>query len=59
MVEEVELVDAFTHPKTKRVSNCFRITYRSMDRNLTNDEVNVMQDRLREMVEAELNVELR
>ncbi|KAH8106840.1 phenylalanyl-tRNA synthetase [Cristinia sonorae] len=30
--EDVKLVDAFTHPKTGRSSQCFRINYRSMDR---------------------------
>jgi hypothetical protein len=28
LVEEVVLIDSFTHPKTSRTSNCFRITYR-------------------------------
>ncbi len=32
LVECVEVVDKFTHPKTNRTSLCFRITYRSMDR---------------------------
>eukprot|EP00520_Triparma_pacifica_P013267 CAMPEP_0118649458 /NCGR_PEP_ID=MMETSP0785-20121206/9715_1 /TAXON_ID=91992 /ORGANISM="Bolidomonas pacifica, Strain CCMP 1866" /LENGTH=201 /DNA_ID=CAMNT_0006541749 /DNA_START=494 /DNA_END=1096 /DNA_ORIENTATION=- len=39
LVEKVELIDEFVHPKTKKVSNCFRVTYRSMDRNLTNEEI--------------------
>jgi phenylalanyl-tRNA synthetase alpha chain len=28
LVEEVKLIDAFTHPKTQRTSQCFRIAYR-------------------------------
>lgn len=32
LVESVEEVDKFTHPKTNRTSHCYRITYRSMDR---------------------------
>ncbi|KAJ3215229.1 hypothetical protein HDU67_000716 [Dinochytrium kinnereticum] len=30
--EDVTLIDTFTHPKSKRVSKCFRINYRSMDK---------------------------
>ncbi|RHY36105.1 hypothetical protein DYB26_006049, partial [Aphanomyces astaci] len=43
MVEQVSLVDEFTHPKTQRSSKCFRITYRHLDRNLTNEEVDDIQ----------------
>ena len=28
LVESVTLVDKFTHPKTNRESNCFRVAYR-------------------------------
>ena len=59
LVEKVELIDKFVHPKTERVSHCYRITYRSMDRNVTNEEINVIQDQIREMVVNELGVELR
>eukprot|EP00957_Ditylum_brightwellii_P064381 4886343-Ditylum_brightwellii.AAC.1 len=31
LVERVELVDMFVHPKTKRLRNCFQISYQSMD----------------------------
>lgn len=40
LVEGVSLVDEFVHPKTGRKSQCYRINYQSMDRNLTNDEIN-------------------
>jgi phenylalanyl-tRNA synthetase alpha chain len=59
LVEEVTLIDAFTHPKTGRTSNCYRITYRSMDRSLTDDEINALQERVRQGVSGELKVELR
>jgi phenylalanyl-tRNA synthetase alpha chain len=59
LVELVELVDQFTHPKTQRESHCYRITYRSMDRSLTNEEIDVLQDELRTMIQDKLPVELR
>ena len=59
LVEEVELVDEFVHPKTQRTSKCFRITYRSMDRSLTNQEIDVLQEDLRDRIQKELPIELR
>ncbi|KAI8476832.1 MAG: hypothetical protein J3K34DRAFT_399590 [Monoraphidium minutum] len=59
LVEEVTLIDEFTNPKTGRTSNCFRITYRSMERSLTDDEINALQERVRAGVAGELKVELR
>jgi phenylalanyl-tRNA synthetase alpha chain len=59
LVERIDLVDEFTHPKKGRTSHCYRVTYRSMDRVLTDEEVNVMQFNLRARAEETLNVELR
>lgn len=59
LVENVKIVDEFVHPKTKRKSKCFRILYRSMDRSLTNAEVDEIQFKLRDIVPNKLNVELR
>lgn len=59
LVERVELIDDFTHPKTNRVSKCFRISYRSMDRSLTNEEIDNLQSKVRDDVVAKLGVELR
>ncbi len=59
LVETVELIDNFTHPKTNKVSLCYRINFRSMDRNLTNAEVDDLQSQIRgEMVDS-LGCELR
>ena len=52
LVEEVTEIDAFTHPKTGRQSRCYRLMYRAMDRNLTNEEVNALQERVRDEVAA-------
>lgn len=50
LAETVELIDQFTHPKNNKTSMCFRINYRHMDRNLTNDEVDKLQFKLRDEV---------
>ncbi|KAK9839299.1 hypothetical protein WJX81_006553 [Elliptochloris bilobata] len=59
LVEAVELIDAFTHPKTGRTSNCFRISYRSMERSLNDEEINAIQAQVREELTAKLGAELR
>jgi len=59
IVEQVELIDEFVHPKTGRTSNCFRISYRSMDRSLTNEEIDTIQDQVRNEVVEKLGVDLR
>ena len=59
LAEEVMLIDTFVHPKTNRLSNCFRISYRAMNRSLTNEEVDQLQNQVREKIVSELDVELR
>jgi phenylalanyl-tRNA synthetase alpha chain len=59
LVETVDRIDDFTHPKTGRHSQCYRITYRSMDRNLVNEEVDDLQWEVRDRAVAQLQVELR
>eukprot|EP00697_Spironema_sp_BW2_P015820 gnl/Spiro4/6810_TR3524_c0_g1_i1.p1 gnl/Spiro4/6810_TR3524_c0_g1~~gnl/Spiro4/6810_TR3524_c0_g1_i1.p1 ORF type:complete len:404 (-),score=70.13 gnl/Spiro4/6810_TR3524_c0_g1_i1:41-1252(-) len=59
LVENVSLIDSFVHPKTSRTSNCFRINYRSMERNLTNEEIDKLQFRIRDRFINDLKVELR
>jgi phenylalanyl-tRNA synthetase alpha chain len=58
LVESVQRVDKFVHPKTGRTSLCFRVNYRAPDRTLTNEEVNAVMERVRGAVKA-LGVELR
>ena len=58
LVETMELMDEFTNPKKGKTSQMYRITYRSMERSLTNEEINEMQMRLRERA-TDLGVELR
>jgi len=43
-IEVVEKIDQWTDPRQKRTSLTYRIRYRAMGRNLTNAEVNQLQD---------------
>jgi phenylalanyl-tRNA synthetase alpha chain len=58
-VEDVKLIDDFTHPKKNRRSLCYRITYRSLERTLTNEEANAMHEKIRQELVAKFGVELR
>lgn len=59
LVESVTLIDSFTHPKTGRDSRCYRINYRDMERNLENEEVNEVHDRVVAKLVGELGIEVR
>ncbi|KAJ9170002.1 hypothetical protein P3X46_018139 [Hevea brasiliensis] len=58
LVEEVSLIDNFTNKKGM-TSHCYRIAYRSMERSLTDEEINDLQWNVREQVLNKLNVVLR
>ncbi|MEW5306866.1 MAG: hypothetical protein WDW36_009303 [Sanguina aurantia] len=55
----VTLIDQFTNAKNGKTSNCFRITYRSMERSLTDEEINSLQVEVRKQTEEVLKVQLR
>lgn len=59
LIESVKLVDQFEHPKTGRTSLCYRINYQSMDRNITNSEINELQEQVRRQLAETYGVELR
>jgi len=59
LAEDVKLIDNFKHPKTKRTSHCYRINYRSMDRSLTHQEVNDINDQVKQQLTARFGVEIR
>lgn len=59
LVEDVRLIDEFTHPKTGKKSMCYRINYRSLERTLTNEETNDLHNQVREKLVGLLGVQLR
>ena len=59
LAEDVQVVDEFVHPTSGRKSLCYRINYRSLERTLTNGEVNEMHKEVVRRIAAELSVELR
>lgn len=58
LAEEVQLIDNFTNKKGM-TSHCYRITYRSMERSLTDEEINELQWNVRDQVQSQMNVVMR
>ncbi|KAK7204600.1 phenylalanyl-tRNA synthetase alpha subunit [Myxozyma melibiosi] len=59
LVEDVKLIDKFTHPKSGRHSLCYRVVYQSMERTLQSDEINALQETIRSEVAQKFGVQLR
>ena len=59
LVEQVNIVDEFTHPKTGRKSLCYRITYRHMEKTLTKDEANLIHKTIEKTAVEKLRVQIR
>ena len=62
LIEEVKLLDEYENDEKfgeDKKSYTFRITYRSMTRTLTNEEINEIQLKIREKTEKDLDAELR
>jgi phenylalanyl-tRNA synthetase alpha chain len=62
LIEEVKLLDKYENEAKfgkGKVSYTFRITYCSPERTLTNEEVNVIQDKIREKTQSELHATIR
>ena len=57
LIESIELHDKFK--KNDRESHCYRITYRALDRTLLNEEVDKIQDVIRQRLRTELQLEIR
>lgn len=52
-------MDVFRHSKKERTSVCFRITYRHMEKTLTQVEVNELHRQIAEASVRRFNVEIR
>lgn len=62
LIEEVSLLDKYENAKKfgeDKISYTFRIVFRSLERTLTNEEVNIIHEKIRERTEKELNAVLR
>ena len=62
LIEEVKLIDEYEDEKKfgkDKKSYTFRITYCSPERTLTNEEINVIQEKIREKTEKDLSAVLR
>uniref|UniRef100_A0A8C0SF77 Phenylalanine--tRNA ligase, mitochondrial n=2 Tax=Canis lupus familiaris TaxID=9615 RepID=A0A8C0SF77_CANLF len=59
LVEKVDLIDKFEHPKTHKTSHCYRITYRHMERTLSQREVGRIHQAVQEAAVQLLGVEGR
>ena len=59
LLEDVKKIDVYMDPKTGDSAFCYRLTYRSMERTLTAEEVNQIQSDIRHHVEQSLHCRLR
>lgn len=59
VIEQVTLVDEFKHPKNGKTSHCYRITYRHMEKTLTQEEVNVIHGNIAKAASEQLGVQIR
>ncbi|KAI0780710.1 phenylalanyl-tRNA synthetase [Trametes elegans] len=59
LVQDVVLIDSFTHPKTNRSSKCYRVNYCSMDRSLSNEETNALHQQVISTLKDKFGVEIR
>ncbi|XP_043509651.1 probable phenylalanine--tRNA ligase, mitochondrial isoform X1 [Frieseomelitta varia] len=58
-VEQVLLKDEYTHPETKKISHCYTIVYRHMERTLSKREVNNIHNQIAKRANEKLHVTLR
>uniref|UniRef100_A0A8C5V8D6 Ferredoxin-fold anticodon binding domain containing 1 n=1 Tax=Microcebus murinus TaxID=30608 RepID=A0A8C5V8D6_MICMU len=55
-VISVQFLSRFQHPKTEQVSLCYRLTYQTCDKALTQQQVASMQSQFRKEIEQRLHV---
>lgn len=59
LIEDVKLIDEFSHPVSGRKSLCYRINYCSLERTLWNKEVNELHEKVNRLLAERLAVKLR
>jgi len=59
LIENVQLVDFFHNKKLQKISRCYRVHYRSLERTLLNEEIDKIQFAVRHEFVEKLGVELR
>lgn len=59
IVEQVKLIDQFQHPKSKKISHCYRIVYRHLEKTLNQEEVNEVHKLIEANATKILGVKIR
>lgn len=59
IVEQINLIDEFHHPKSGRISHCYRIIYRHMEKTLTQEDVNIVHTNIEKAATEVLGVTIR
>lgn len=59
LVEQVDLIDEFLNEKKRKFGHCYRIVYRSNERPLTKDEINVVHKKIESKLTTNFGVEIR
>lgn len=54
-----ELIDEFHNKKVDKTSNTYRISYQNLERNITNEEINAINDKVVDRLVAEFEIEPR
>lgn len=59
LVESVELIDVFEYAKQQKSSHCYRLTYRHMEKVMTQEEVNEVHKKISSEATNRLGVQIR
>lgn len=58
-IEQIQKIDKYYDPKNNQTSLCYRITYRSHNKNLTHNEVNGIQNKIVQILMDQFEVSIR